>query len=175
VPLNDDDRARINRFLARSDLSQQDHDAATLAKTGGIREWFDFLEIEERYGGELEGAKALPAPRQPAPEKNEPATTPAPAKPIVETTEEAIDQIIRPHIEEMLSLSKEPHVYFLLSFLRRSNKQPFSSFWIADSLAKEFGWDIKRFRRTRKRLLELGYIETVRKPRTGVLGLYRWK
>lgn len=51
---------------------------------------------------------------------------------------------------------------------------PAAEFMIADGLAKSRGWPRRAVPNARKKLLAMGIVKCVRKPRQSVPGLYRW-
>jgi hypothetical protein len=57
----------------------------------------------------------------------------------------------------------------------RANESPDATFWITNGLHEShFGWDRERFARARRRLIEMGYIVQIQKPRKNAPALYRW-
>lgn len=54
-----------------------------------------------------------------------------------------------------------------------ANNQPDAEFWIADGLAEVWDWERKRLIRARKRLIDAGYIDLVRRGYPGQPALYR--
>ena len=67
----------------------------------------------------------------------------------------------------------DPDAFWLLAYLRRHNG-PWSEFWIANGLAKTFGWGDKRLAAARERLLELGDVELVAPQRKHSPAIYQW-
>jgi hypothetical protein len=63
--------------------------------------------------------------------------------------------------------------YFLLEFLRVSDGAS-ETFWIANGLARKFGWTLKRLVNARNRLIELGYIERIKRASSGSPAKYVW-
>jgi len=61
-------------------------------------------------------------------------------------------------------IASDQDLFILLAFLR-ANNGPASTFWVANGLAKKFGWGLKRFAATRRRL-ETTHIRMVRRPST---------
>src|SRR5262249_50062481 len=71
-------------------------------------------------------------------------------------------------------ITSDADLFLLLAFLR-ANNGPESTFWVANGLAKRFGWGSKRLAATRRRL-ETTHIRMVRRPSTASgPALYRWR
>ena len=64
-------------------------------------------------------------------------------------------------------------VLVLVSYLRANNR-PKREFWIANGLADQFGWPLRRLQAARNRLIGLGRVELLRKAATGAPAVYRW-
>jgi hypothetical protein len=71
-------------------------------------------------------------------------------------------------------ITSDQDLFILLAFLC-ANNGPASTFMVANGLAKKFGWGLKRFAATRRRL-ETTRIRMVRPPSTASgPALYRWR
>jgi hypothetical protein len=75
--------------------------------------------------------------------------------------------------KEVDSFMSDPDGFFLLSYLR-SHQGADATFMVANGLAAKFGWDRKRFARSRRRLVDAGYVVQVRWPTQGRPALFRW-
>ena len=74
--------------------------------------------------------------------------------------------------ETNLLIKESPDLFVLLGFLR-ANNAPSRTFLIANGLASEFGWSVKRLAAARNRLLGK-YVGMVKAPsRQGGPALYR--
>jgi hypothetical protein len=74
--------------------------------------------------------------------------------------------------EEHLEI-EDPYALKLLAFLRMK-QGPHAQFWCTNALAERFGWDRERLSRSRRLLIELGYLKPVRQAGRGHPALYRW-
>jgi hypothetical protein len=72
------------------------------------------------------------------------------------------------------ALIAEPHMLALLNWLKAQNG-PDSTFWIADGLAERWGWPRRKLKEARERLIEMGRIVRIGRPRPGHPALYRWR
>jgi hypothetical protein len=76
-------------------------------------------------------------------------------------------------IEEIDKLIGEPDDLTLLAFLRAHN-HPDATFMVANGLAERFGWYRQRLAASRRRLIQRGYLTTVRQAGQHTPALYRW-
>jgi hypothetical protein len=76
---------------------------------------------------------------------------------------------------QVRKLVQDPYLFALLAWLKARNG-PASEFLVADGLAGAtyLHWPRERFRRARRRAIDDGWIEQVRKPFPGYATLYRW-
>jgi hypothetical protein len=74
---------------------------------------------------------------------------------------------------EVATLLNDQDALILLAFLRAYQNRN-STFWIANGLHEHLGWRRHRLAAARRRLIELGYIVQIQKPRQGANALYRW-
>jgi hypothetical protein len=76
-------------------------------------------------------------------------------------------------IEEFTTFLLDQDAFFLLFFLRAHNG-PWATFMCTNSLGEKFGWDIRRMRAARSRLIEIGYLMVVHQAVSGHPALYTW-
>jgi hypothetical protein len=76
-------------------------------------------------------------------------------------------------IEEVVTMLHEQDAFILLAFLRAHNG-PWTEFWVSNGLSETLGWTRKRLAATRQRLLELGYIEQVRRASRHTPALFQF-
>jgi hypothetical protein len=82
-------------------------------------------------------------------------------------------------VPEMLCLREEhleiddPYAFKLLAFLRL-HQGPHATFICTNTLAERFGWDRERLSRSRRSLIELGYLKPARQAGRGHPALFRW-
>jgi Bifunctional DNA primase/polymerase, N-terminal len=69
-------------------------------------------------------------------------------------------------------LWQDPYAMVLLMRIKALNR-PDDEFWLADGFSRQLGWNVKRLRAARRKLLDDGYIELVREARRGQPALYR--
>jgi len=81
--------------------------------------------------------------------------------------------ICDPH-HEMATLAESDHDALLLLAYLRVNNGPWADFWIADGLAKTFGWGPNRLSAARRRLIERGDVTLVAPQRRRTPALYCW-
>jgi hypothetical protein len=81
--------------------------------------------------------------------------------------------ICDPH-HEMATLAERDHDALLLLAYLRVNNGPWADFWIADGLAKTFGWGPNRLSAARRRLIERGDVTLVAPQRRRTPALYCW-
>ncbi len=76
---------------------------------------------------------------------------------------------------DFLAQNNHQDVGILLMFLR-SHNLPTAEFMIANGLTKTLGWPRKRLSAARRAMIELGYVEQVRRPsrRCGA-ALFHWR
>jgi hypothetical protein len=73
-----------------------------------------------------------------------------------------------------LSLFKDDtDALYLLDYLRVTESIS-AQFWIANGLADNFGWALRRFTAARQRLVELGYVQQIRPPRQNHPAVFVW-
>jgi hypothetical protein len=75
--------------------------------------------------------------------------------------------------EEVIRMCQDPDAFMLLAFLR-ANQGPWAEFYIANGLAKTFGWGDKRLAAAREHLIEQGVVVSVRPASRHQPTLYRW-
>jgi hypothetical protein len=75
---------------------------------------------------------------------------------------------------EMATLAERDHDALLLLAYLRVNNGPWADFWIADGLAKTFGWGPNRLSAARRRLIERGDVTLVAPQRRRTPALYCW-
>jgi hypothetical protein len=76
-------------------------------------------------------------------------------------------------VDEVAAMLPHQDAFVLLAFLR-AQEGPQATFMIANALAEKFGWPRQRLAAARHRLIELGYVEQVRRATTGLAALFRW-
>jgi hypothetical protein len=74
---------------------------------------------------------------------------------------------------ELSSLRDQPDAYYLLHHLRATTAGS-AEFWIANGLADHFGWSRKRFAEARQCLVELGFVQQIKRPWPGHPAVYVW-
>jgi Bifunctional DNA primase/polymerase, N-terminal/Primase C terminal 1 (PriCT-1) len=74
---------------------------------------------------------------------------------------------------EATMLIREPYTYALLCFLRAHNR-PGNTFHVTNGLSELLAWDRERLAAARKRLVELGLLEQVRRAYKASAAVYRW-
>lgn len=67
----------------------------------------------------------------------------------------------------------DPHVLTLVAYLQAHNGLN-SIFWVADGLQDTLGWSRRKFKSARRKLIDLGWIVPLTKPRLGHPVEYRW-
>jgi hypothetical protein len=75
--------------------------------------------------------------------------------------------------EEVATLLHDQDAFLLLAFLRAHNG-PWAQFLISNGLAEPLGWHRKRLAAARQRLLNLGYVEQIRRASPHVPALFQW-
>jgi hypothetical protein len=76
--------------------------------------------------------------------------------------------------EDVIALLNDSQdAFILLAFLRANGCR--APFMIADGLTETLHWTVKRVSAARKRLLELGYIEKIRRASQNSPALFRWR
>ena len=63
---------------------------------------------------------------------------------------------------------------FVLEAYLKANNRPDREFWVANGLANQLEWTLRRLQAARKRMIELGRVLQIRKPATGFPATYRW-
>jgi Bifunctional DNA primase/polymerase, N-terminal/Primase C terminal 1 (PriCT-1) len=77
-------------------------------------------------------------------------------------------------VEDVIALLNDNQdAFLLLAFLHAHNGRR-AQFMIANGLTEVLGWSIERLRAARKRLIELRYIEQIRKASDRKAALYQW-
>jgi hypothetical protein len=76
-------------------------------------------------------------------------------------------------VDEVAAMLQYQDAFVLLAFLR-AHEGLQATFMIANGLAGKFGWPRQRLATARKCLVELGYIDRIRKAATGLPALFRW-
>jgi Bifunctional DNA primase/polymerase, N-terminal/Primase C terminal 1 (PriCT-1) len=76
-------------------------------------------------------------------------------------------------VDEVAAMLEYQDAFVLLAFLR-AQEGPQATFMIANALAEKFGWPRQRLAAARHRLIELGYVEQIRRATTGLAALFRW-
>jgi Bifunctional DNA primase/polymerase, N-terminal/Primase C terminal 1 (PriCT-1) len=76
-------------------------------------------------------------------------------------------------VDEVAAMLPHQDALVLLTFLR-AQEGPQATFMIANALAEKFGWPRQRLAAARRCLIELGYVEQIRRATTGLAALFRW-
>jgi hypothetical protein len=76
-------------------------------------------------------------------------------------------------VDEVAAMLPYQDGFVLLAFLR-AQEGPQATFMIANALAEKFGWPRQRLAAARRCLIELGYVEQIRRATTGRAALFRW-
>jgi hypothetical protein len=76
-------------------------------------------------------------------------------------------------VADVLPLMPDPYVGALIVWAKASFK-PDSHFWIADGLAKKFGWSARQLRQARKRAVQTGLIRLIRPSGFKRAAIYGW-
>jgi Bifunctional DNA primase/polymerase, N-terminal/Primase C terminal 1 (PriCT-1) len=76
-------------------------------------------------------------------------------------------------VDEVAAMLQYQDAFVLLAFLR-AHEGPQATFMIANGLAEKFGWPRQRLAAARRCLIELGYVEQIRRATTGLAALFRW-
>jgi hypothetical protein len=76
-------------------------------------------------------------------------------------------------VADVLPLMPDPYVAALIVWARASFK-PDGHFWIADGLAKKFGWSARQLRQARKRAIQTGLIRLIRPSGFKRTAIYGW-
>jgi Primase C terminal 1 (PriCT-1) len=75
-------------------------------------------------------------------------------------------------LDEMIE-ETDTDLIVLIVWLKANNK-PDAEFWVADGLRERFKWSLPRFRKTRRRAVETGWLVQLRKPAPKCPALYKW-
>ena len=76
-------------------------------------------------------------------------------------------------LHEIISFSGNVDAFGLLEYLRVTEGAS-SSFWIANGLAKKFGWGVERFANARQYLIDLGYLKQIKPAWSKSPACYMW-
>ena len=74
---------------------------------------------------------------------------------------------------ELSCFKSDVDAHYLLEFLRVTEGAA-AQFWIANGLAESFGWNRQRLANARQRLVELGYVQQIKRPWPGHPAVFVW-
>ena len=75
--------------------------------------------------------------------------------------------------DDIAAMMEDQDAFFLLAYLRAENG-PSARFWCTNGLAEKFGWYRQRMAYARNRLIELGYLKSIRQASQGQPAEFKW-